>query len=165
MKKIATTATLCALIIIAFAQNNSTFIRRDTIVLKSSECNWLVKQNSKQTVGESVLHAIETGKLKAIDPNSGKIIPASKISTWTMPVDTAAVYNKKADRTEYQVVQAKVNPSRISQIRMQQDWYLDVASGKIFSEIKWIEPRLELYSGSDTFIGYRTFCHIDYPGN
>ena len=79
-----------------------------------------------------------------------------------MPSDTAAVYNKKTDRTEYQIVQGKINPSRISQIKMEQDWFLDAASGKIFSKIKWIEPRIEVYSGSETFIGYRTFCHIDY---
>jgi len=163
MKKIATTATLCVSFMFTFAQGNSTLIRRDTVLLKSSECNWLVSNNKKQTVSESILHAIEIGKLKAIDPNSGKIIPANKISTWTIPIDTVLVQNEKTGKMEEVLVQGKIIPSRISEIKMEQDWYLDATSGKIVAKVKWIEPRIEVYNAGESFIGYKTFCHIDYP--
>jgi hypothetical protein len=79
-----------------------------------------------------------------------------------MPVDTAADYNVNTGTTKYSIVHAKLDPARITQIRVQQDWRLNYSSGEIFSQIKWIELITEAYSSVGELIGIKPFCKIYY---
>ncbi len=116
----------------------------------------------ENTVAEWFLLAIKKGKLKATDAYSGKPIPASKIFTWDMPADTVAVYDNNREVTSYKVVVHEIDPEKISQIRIQQDWYLDRTGGKVFSRIKWIELLMEVQSPGGEWLGYKPFCRIYY---
>jgi len=163
MKKITTTTVAFAILMFAAsAQNNSRFLRHDTVVLNSSECNWKLSKSTNSSVGKSILLSIKQGKLKAIDPFSGKSIPADKIFTWNMPTDTVAVYDGKKEETKYKVVMSEIDPSKISRIKIYQNWYLDATNGKLFSRINFIDLMIELNDPSGLFLGYRSFCRINY---
>ena len=55
------------------------------------------------------------------------------------------------------------DPDNISRIRIFQDWYFDVSTGKLQGMIKWIELLEEVHTSySGIFIGYRPFCRIYY---
>lgn len=156
----------------AFAQTNSTFIRQDTILLKSAECNWLIspvyKKNNMMsntpgnTLSEWLLQSVKNGKLKAFDPYTGKQIPAKQIYSWNMPVDTVTYADVDSGATKYRVVHANLDPDNIKQIRVQQDWYLNYNNGEIFSRIGWIELMTDVYSSFGGFMGTKPFCRIYY---
>lgn len=164
MKKITTTIVLIAFIFIGSAQRNSAFLRHDTTVLKASECNWLLptnlKNDSAHTVSEWLIHSIQNGKILAIDNETGKKIPATEILL-SMSRDTIAVSNGMVDT--FIVERQKIEPSKISKIKIYQDWYLD-ESGKIFSRILSIDLMIEVSNPMGEFIGYKPFCRINYDG-
>ena len=165
MKKYSITTVFAVIIFGAIAQPNSTVIRHDTVLLKSTECNWLIplvhkKDNSnntsENTIGDFILQSVRKGKLKAFDFYSGKQIPANQLYTWNMPADTVA------GATKYRIVQAKLDPARITLIRVQQDWRLNYSNGEIFSRIRWIELITQVYSSLGDLIGTKPFCRIYY---
>ncbi len=148
------------------------FVRHDTTLLKASDCEWMIKSITKDELvvktenGKSVplliLQAIEKGKLKAFDPETNKQIPAKEIFTWQMPADTLSVYDA-AGNSKYKVVQSRVNADDIPQIRIFQNWYFNISTGKIVSEIKSIELLQEIRNNfTGVFIGNKRFCRIYY---
>ena len=163
---------ICALSTVAQNNNtNSILVRHDTTLLKAAECEWIIKSLTKNdpaltsSIGKQVplviLEAIKKGKLKAIDVLTDKHIPAKDIFTWNLPADTTASYDD-AGKVRYFAVQRQHIPEKISQIRIFQDWYLDIATGKFRSEIKWIELLEEVYTSSGIFLGYSVLCRIYY---
>jgi hypothetical protein len=172
MKKYSISIVFAVIMFGAIAQQGSTLIRHDTVLLKSVECNWLIplvhekdhslNNTSEGTVGGWLLQTVKKGKLKAFDSFTGKQIPANQIYTWNLPVDTAADYNVNTGTTKYRIVRAKLDPARITQIRVQQDWRLNYTSGEIFSQIRWIELLTEAFSSLGEVIGTKPFCRIYY---
>lgn len=166
MKKITTTIIFTLLLFTTFAQTNAVFIRHDSTVLRSSDANWLLPPasipNSAHTVTTWFLQAIFKGKIKAVDPNDGKPIPGSQIYSWNMSGDTIAVYDDDLESAGYHVVKREINSQDIDRIRIQQDWYLNSASGKIYSQIRCIELMMKIYTSSGLEIGYKPFCRINY---
>jgi hypothetical protein len=166
MKKITTTIALAFFTHAGFAQTNSLFLRRDTIVLQSEECNWLMprefKTDSTKTVSEWLIQSIKKGKIQAIDPNTDRNIPSGEILFWNMPSDTVGVEDGSSEFSHYVVTQHAIDPSKISRIKIQQDWYLDPSNGKLFSRIKWVDLMIEVYNPSGMFLGYKPFCRINY---
>lgn len=162
------------------AQVNTLFLRQDTSVIKSSEANWLIpplkpasnpaskKQtpielvNPGNTVSEWFLSNIKKGKIKAYDPQSGELIPAKTIYTWRMPQHTIAVYNEAGEIDKYQVVAQEMDPRTISSIRIQQDWWLDLNTSKIYSRIVCIELMRDVYSPPGDYRSRMPFCRINY---
>lgn len=146
-------------------------VRHDTTTLRAMECEWIIKSLIKnapsvttdigKTIPQLILQTIEKGKLKAVDLLTGKAIPAKEIYTWHMPVDTIVQYDD-AGNTKYMAVQQRRTADNITQIRIFQDWYFDVSSGKLDSRIKWIELLEEIHTSSGIFIGYMPFCRIYY---
>ena len=174
MKKNTLLLVLLISVFNALAQNsnsNSILIRHDTTLLKAEACEWIIKSLTKNdpaltsSIGKQVplviLEAIKKGKLKAIDVLTDKHIPAKDIFTWNLPADTTASYDD-AGKVRYFAVQRQHIPEKISQIRIFQDWYLDIATGKFRSEIKWIELLEEVYTSSGIFLGYSVLCRIYY---
>ena len=145
---------LLVIIIIAsncFAQNGK-LIRHDTTILSAED---------GKSFSKSILRSIATGKLKAVDPETGKVIPANKIYTWRMPADTVASFDA-AGNTKYKVVQQRHSLNDMNQVRIFHDWSIDTSTGKLISVIKRIDLLEEIHSSSGMSIGYRTLCRIDY---
>ena len=175
MKRYITIIALFLCTLSSFSQNgnsNGILVRHDTTLLKAEECEWiiksLVKNNPELTseIGKSVpqiiLQAIEKGKLKAIDAETNKQITGKQIYTWRIATDTILVYDDAGKET-YKAVQRQRNPDDIPLIRIYQDWYFNVSTGKLQSVIKWIELMEEVHSNSTgIFIGYTPLCRIYY---
>ena len=161
---------------VVFSQSNNVsaiFIRHDTIILKAGECQWIVKSpagndpsftgGTGKTVPEILLQAIAEEKLSAFDKETHQQIPAKQIYTWRMPEDTVQLLNDEGANTKYIVVQQRHNPDDLDQLRICQDWWLDISTGRLQPVIKWIEIMKEIHSSySGTFIGHMTFCRIYY---
>ena len=155
-----------------FAQSNNILIRHDTMLLRASECEWIVKSLAKNNpsltaeIGKSIsfilLQAIEKGKLKAIDPITNKLIPAKEIFMWQMPRDSMMVFDSSGENTKVVVVQREISSDKITQIRIYQDWNFDLSTGKFECIIKWIELMEEIYTSSGLFLGMKPFCRIYY---
>jgi len=167
---------IVALIIVACKASaqtgaNSIIIRHDTATLKPENCEWIIKSLAKNNpalnreVGKSLsqflLDAIEKGKLKAFDGNSNEAIPAKKIYTWHLMADSMMTQDE-AGNPKIIAVQRKHSPDKIDQVRIYQDWYLDVASGKLRSVIKCIELREAIYSSLGEFLGHAALCRVYY---
>ncbi len=173
MKKNILTLLLAAITCGCFAQNNNMLVRHDSTLLKAAECEWLIKSLTKndpaltseigKPVSLIILESIKKGKLKAIDPETNKPIPAKEIFTWKMTADTLPEYNDEGNIIRYMVIKREHSSDNINQIRIYQDWYFDIATGKFVSVIKWIELLEEIYTPSaGIFIGYAALCRIYY---
>ena len=173
MKKYITTLLLAAIGYCCFAQNNSVLIRHDTTLLRADECEWIIKPMLTKndtvlvsTTGESVpqiiMRLIEKGKLAAMDPVMNKPIPANAIFTWQAAVDSTLTYDDNGN-AKVTTTLRPINTGNITQIRILQDWYFDLDTGKFQVQIKWIELLLEIYTQSTgLFIGYSPYCRIYY---
>ncbi len=175
MKKYIITLALIIYTFSGFTQyNNATsiLVRHDTTLLKTSECEWIIKSLTKNNpaltseIGKSVpliiLQAIAKGKLIAIDKLTNKPIPGKQIYTWGMAVDSMLVYDD-AGNSKYKAVQRQRSSDDIPLIRIYQDWYFDVSTGKFQSVIKWIELMEEIHTAATgMFLGYIVLCRIYY---
>jgi Gliding motility associated protein GldN len=169
MKKITTTLALVLFVLSSFAQKNhlnEILVRHDTTILKAEECEWVIKPLSKtgetvKSVPLVILQAIQKGKLQAVDPLTGILIPAKEIFTWGRAADTMATIDGSGNM-KYHVVQSEHNPENIPLIRIYHDWYFDVSSGNLIAGIKCIELIEEVKTSSGYNIGYRPFCRIYY---
>lgn len=159
----------------AVAQNNSEniiLVRHDTTLLKAEDCEWIVKSLIKNdptltsTIGKPVpliiLEAIEKSKLKAIDPETNEQIPAEDIFTWKVAADTIVVYDTTGEVNRYEVVKRSHADEDLKELRVFQDWYFDIATGKFRSEIKWIELMEDVSTNSGVYLGKIALCRIYY---
>ena len=149
----------------------SILVRHDTTTLKAEDCEWIIKSLVKndpsltQELGKPLslflLGAIEKGKIKAFDVISNKPIPANKILTWNLPADSVMSFDG-AGNSKIVAMKRQHSSDKIDEVRIYHDWYLDMASGKLQSVIKWIELREQVYTSSGLFIGYGALCRIYY---
>jgi hypothetical protein len=169
MKILIITALVC-LSAFANGQNKPVFLKHDTITLRASQCNWLIPAELKPTdksikansVTEWFLEAITQGKLNATDPQTNVAIPPGKIKTWKAAADTVLVLDPAGEKATYKIEIAEINPSHLSVIKLQQDWYMDTSSGKISSQVKWVQLMKEHRDASGQFIAFVPYCRIDY---
>jgi hypothetical protein len=63
---------------------------------------------------------------------------------------------------QHTVIQKLKDPGYISQIKIYQDWYLDMDTGKFFSEVKWIELMEGVYTSSGMLLDYAANFRIYY---
>ena len=164
---------ICALSTVAQNNNtNSILVRHDTTLLKADECAWIVKSLIKNDpaltseIGKEVsliiMQAIEKGKLKAIDPETNKPIPAKEIFTWKMTCDTVPEYDTEGNIKRYLIVRRIHSSDNLNQIRIYQDWYFDVSSGKFNAVIKWIELMEDISTSQGIYLGKAALCRIYY---
>ena len=175
MKKYIPTFALiiCALSTVAQNSNtNSILIRHDTTLLNADECEWIIKSLLKNDptltseIGKPVpliiMEAIEKGKLKAIDPETNKPIPAKEIFTWKMTGDTVPEYDTEGNIKRYLVVKRIHSSNDLNQVRIYQDWYFDVSTGKFNAVIKWIELLEDISTSQGIYLGKAALCRIYY---
>lgn len=175
MKKNIVFLGLLILHFYSFAQNNTlnnSLVRHDTSLLKAAECEWIIKSLAKNNstltseIGKPIslilFQAIEKGKLIAIDKLTNKPIPGKKIRTWDMGVDSMMVYDEQGNG-KIKAIQRERSSDDISSIRIYQDWYFNVSTGKFNGIIKWIELMEEVHSpGSGLYLGNKVLCRIFY---
>jgi hypothetical protein len=148
----------CWLIALVFssailAQNGNPttiLIRQDTTRLKVDK-----------KIAETILQAAEQGKLKAIDPFTDQRIPAGQLYTWKKSADTI-LRDDSNGITKPEIVQQYRKAEAITQVRVVQDWYLDVNTGQFISRVRWIELLEEVRSSSGVFVGVLPFCRVYY---
>ena len=172
MKKYISIVLLLIINYGCFAQNTSVLVRHDTSLLRADECEWIVKSLVKNNpaltvqIGKSVpqimLQAIEKNIMKAFDPETGERIPAKQIFEWKAKTDTVPEFDANGNISRSVVVKNVLDPSAITQIRIFQDWYFDIVTGKFQPQVKWIELLLEVKTSSGMFIGYQSYCRIFY---
>jgi hypothetical protein len=176
MKKYIILSALVICTLNCFPQSsnlNSILIRHDTTLLKAAECKWIIKSLTKNdpaltseigtSIPQIILRAIAEGKLKAMDRVTNKPIPAKEIYKWRMPKDTVQQPDKEGNFTNHVVAQRLHNSDNITEIRIYNDWYANVSTGKLQSFIKAIELMEEVHSAvSGDFIGYTVLCRIYY---
>jgi len=173
MKKTIFLFAFSIIVLNVFAQNNSNsiLIRHDTATLKVGDCEWIIKSLAKNDpslnaeIGKSLpqflLDGIQKGKIKAFDANTNTPITAKKILTWQMPVDSIMTMDESGN-SKLGTIQREHSSDNIDEVRIYNDWYLDVATGKLKSVIKWIELREKIHSSMGDFLGYAAFCRIYY---
>jgi len=174
MKKFASTFIIANIFFNSFAQNidpSVVLVHRDTTVLFSSECEWVIKSITKKytdfpaetnsPLPAIILKAIEKNELKAIDQETNKLIHGKEIYTWRTATDTISAYDD-AGNIKYNIVQRRHKPENISRIRICQDWYFNKSTGKFQSSINWIELLEEIHSSSGFSIGHKPLCRINY---
>ena len=147
------------------SQGNNMLIRHDTTVLKADECQWLVKAPGmkNRSVSQAILEAIQSGKLKAFDPQTNEPIPGNKIFTWHQAADSTMVWDAKKEKNVMKVIQHKIDPEQLTSIRVYQDWYLNTATGKLECRLKMFELIGEVRTPSTGyFIGYQPLFRIQY---
>ncbi|HEX2684329.1 MAG TPA: hypothetical protein VHL77_10370 [Ferruginibacter sp.] len=173
MKKLIACFSIIICSFDSFAQTtNSILVRHDTAILKAETCEWIIKslaENDPALTSEIgkpftgvILEAIEKGKLKAIDPETNEPIPAQDIFTWKMSKDTLPEYDNDGNIKQYVWLQRRRSPDDISQVKVYQDWYFDVAAGKFYSLIKWFELRENVRTSIGLFLGTVALCRIYY---
>ncbi len=151
------------ILLISSAQTGKSFIRHDRLLFRSDECQWLVKTGGggNKLVSQCILESIQTGKLKATDPFSGKMIPPDKIFVWKQDVDTVMGWDERKNENAMKIIQRKIDPASISRIRIFEDWYYDPATGKLRSQMIKTELLKELVSSTGGIIGYIPFCRVE----
>lgn len=175
MKKYISTFALIICTFSSFAQNNnanSILVRHDTTMLNADECEWIIKSLIKNDptltteIGKSVtliiMEAIEKGNLKAIDPETNKPISAKEIFTWQMSSDTIPEYDNEGNIKGFRAMKHMHSVNNINQLRIYQDWYFDVSTGKFNAVIKWIELRENIFTSQGIFRGTTALCRIYY---
>jgi hypothetical protein len=168
MKKITATIVATIAVFSLFGQSGSSnekLIRYDTTTLKAEECSWMFKTQSgtNKTVPQAILESIQSGKLKAYDPQTNELIPGNKIFTWHQASDSIMVWDANKKENVIKVIQHRINPEQITRIRIYQDWYLNTATGKIESWIKTVDLIAEVRTpSSGDFIGYQIIYRVQY---
>ena len=174
MKKYIVTFIIIISAFGALAQNSdqaNTLVRHDTTVLRAAECEWIIKALKKndpslasltgKSISFVILDAIEYGRLKAVDKESNKPIPAKEIYQWHMPYDSTEQVDKDGNM-RHVAVQRLRKADNVSKIRIYNDWFFNVTTGKFQNTIRIIELLEELHSPSGMFIGYTPLCRIYY---
>ncbi|MEO6541866.1 MAG: hypothetical protein ABIN74_12765 [Ferruginibacter sp.] len=175
MKNFICTIAIVIYAFCGFAQSNNTnsiLVRHDTTLLEADECEWIIRSLVKNDpvltseIGKPIplilLQAIEKGKLKAIDPETNKPIPAKEIFTWKMSGDTIPVYDNEGNIIKHQVVKRIHSSDFFKQLRIFQDWYFEVSTGKFYSQIKWIELMEDISTSQGIYLGKVALCRIYY---
>jgi hypothetical protein len=168
MKKYTSTLAFVFTVFSSFAQNNLSkeiLVRHDTTTLKAVECEWIFKPQARtvKSVPQVILESVQSGKLKAYDPQTNELIPGNKIFTWRQAADTLMVWDAKKEENVIKVIQHKLKPEYLTRIRVYHDWYFNTAAGKIESQIKKIELMGEVRTpSSGDLIGYQILFRIKY---
>jgi len=149
--KILLTAAILISFLQSSAQNNktATFIKHDTVIVNNI------------SLSKTIIQAIKTGKIKAVDYITNQLVPPKQIFTWKMPVDTMAV-NDKEGSAKYVIVQQHRDANDITRVKIFHDWYLDNSSGRLSSRVQRIEWLEEIKNFSGEFVAYRPIFKIYY---
>lgn len=150
-------------------------LSKDVVLLNTNEVDYDFS-TGKPSGYDSVLTAYRTdignliyqdmlkGRLKAVDIETGKLIPAKKILTMGMAADTMVVYDiiDPTKITAYRVVQQERNPRDFNRIRIKQDLYFDFKNERLYSVVKSV-TLLQVYYLPDgmTVRGIAPFCRLE----
>jgi hypothetical protein len=109
-----------------------------------------------------LLADVKAGKVTAHDVETEKRIPYQDLLTWKMPYDTSAVYDDSFEVASYVVTQRVLDPSDFSHIRLEQDWYYDFKTDRLFSEIRSGTLLLQRRLPDGRVIGFQPFVRLKF---
>ncbi len=114
-------------------------------------------------IGSLIYQDVLKGRLKPVDPITGKAIPVNKYLTWRMPADTIPEYdiNDISKIIRYRVVQQERSSSEFSRLRIKQDLYFDFKNERLYSVIRSVLIMLPVKSYDGTIRGYMTYCQLE----
>lgn len=150
-------------------------LSKDVVLLNTNELDYNFNMENpsqfdsvltvyRTDIGNLIYQDLLRGRLKAIDLESGKIIPAKKILTIDMPADTIPVYdvNDPGKLVEYKVLHSERNPRDFNRIRIKQDLYFDFKNEKMYSVVKSVTLMRAFYSPDGiTLRGVAPFCRLE----
>lgn len=110
-----------------------------------------------------LLKDIQSGKVTAHDPDTDKRIGYSDLLTWNMPYDTVVVYDLDMNVT-HQVVQQVLDASDFRSIRLEQDWYFDFKTQRLFSEVRSALLLVDVLAPNGELRGVRPFVRLRFKG-
>jgi hypothetical protein len=142
------------------------FLTSNTVTYSADAHDSLFEVNAL-TLGDPMivdhlLKDLRTGKLFAEDPETGKKITYVELLTHNMPADTVEVLDIDMTVSSYQVVQRELDPSDIAAIRLEQDWYFDIKSEKLFSEVRSVLLMMKVNGPDGTLLGVRPFVKVRF---
>lgn len=114
-------------------------------------------------IGNLIYQDMLKGRLKAMEIETGKVIPVKKILSMGMSADTMAVYdiNDPSKISAFQVVQRERNPRDFNRIRIKQDLYFDFTNERLYSVIRSVQIMQVFYAmDGHTIRGISPFCRI-----
>lgn len=117
----------------------------------------------KTDIGSLIYQDILKGRLKAVDIETGKIIPAKKLMTLGMSADTVGVYdiNDPTRITAYKVVQEERSSSDFNRIRIKQDLYFDFKNERLYSVVRAVTLMQIIKLPDGTIRGQLAFCRLE----
>lgn len=114
-------------------------------------------------IGNLIYQDILKGRLKAVNAETGKIIPALKITTTGMPADTVNVYDvDDPDKiTARRVVHSERNPRDFNRIRIKQDLYFDFKNERLYSVVRSVILLQVARLQNGMIRGQYVFCRLE----
>ena len=114
-------------------------------------------------IGSLIYQDVLKGRLKPVDPITGKAIPVNKFLTWEMPADTMAVYdiNDPSKINAYRVVQAERSSSEFSRLRIKQDLYFDFKNERLYSVVRSVVIVLVVKAYDGSIRGTFPYCRLE----
>lgn len=147
-------------------KSTAQFVKHDTLLLRTDECEWIIKPLAATATGESVpqiiLEAIEKGSIKAVDVETNQPIPANEIFTWRIETVTEQVLDSAFNVVQTNILQPLRTADHVTGIKVCQAWYFDGTTKKFHSIIQWIELVEEARTVAGELIGDKSFCRIYY---
>lgn len=150
-------------------------LSKDVVLLNTNEVDYDFNRENpspfdsvltvyRTDIGSLIYEDILKGRIKPIEIETNKPIPAKKFLSWRMPADTMAVYdiNDPSKITEYRVVQAERSSSEFSRLRIKQDLYFDFKNERLYSVVRSVSL-LQVYYLPDgrTVRGVALFCRLE----
>jgi hypothetical protein len=149
-------------------------LSKDVVLLNTNEVDYSFDRKNpsvfdsvltvyRTDIGSLVYQDILKGKLKAIDIETGKVIPAKKLMTIGMSADTIPVYdvNDVSKVTAFKVVQEERSSTDFCRIRIKQDLYFDFKNEILYSVIKSVTILQVFYMpDGKTVRGLAPFCRL-----
>lgn len=152
------------------AESRFPVISKDAILLNTNELTYHFDRKNpspddriltinKTDIGSLIYQDILKGNLKAIDVESGKVIPAKKLLSFGMSSDTTASFHE--DPVRITVVHRERSSSDLNCIRIKQDFYFDFKNERLYSVVRSVTLMEIIYLPNGVVRGLRSFCRLE----
>lgn len=114
-------------------------------------------------IGSLIYQDMLSGRQKAIDIETGKIMPVKKILTIGMPADTVAVFDSEVPNKliGYKVLQQERDSRDFCRYRIIQDLYFDFINERLYSVVKEVILMQMARLPNGMISGQYPFCRLE----
>ncbi|HWR33205.1 MAG TPA: hypothetical protein VN451_06760, partial [Chitinophagaceae bacterium] len=149
-------------------------LSKDVVLLNTNEVDYDFSRENPSSydsvltvyrtdIGNLIYQDMLKGRLKAIEIETGKVIPVKKILARGMPADTMAVYdiNDASKISAFRVEQRERNPRDFNRIRIRQDLYFDFQNEKLYSIVRSVTLLQVVRLPNGMIRGQYAFCRLE----